>query len=253
MEPTTDFRLYLQNELIRRCQKNPHYSLRAFARTLQIEASALSKILNAKRAVTPEMLTKLGLKLGLGRQELKNFKGIKGALGHLDFDTVDADQFKIISDWYHYAILELTAVEDFRPNTKWIAKRLGITASEANIAVERLTRAGFLKIEKNRWTDVSGNLTTVGNNFTISAFRNLQRQILQMAVQSLEETPMERRDQTSMTMAIDSKLLPQAKEKIKKFRRDMDRLLQSSDTKDEVYHLSVALYPVTKTTDRRSP
>ena len=64
---------------------------------------------------------------------------------------------------------------------------------------------------------------------------------------------MERRDQTSMTMAIDTKLLPQAKEKIKKFRRDMDRLLQSSDTKDEVYHLSVSLYPVTKTTDRRSP
>ena len=134
METSNDFRLYLQNELIRRCQKNPHYSLRAFARILQIDASALSKILNAKRAVTPEMLTKLGLKLGLGKQELKSFKGIKsgaGALGHLDFDTIDADQFKIISDWYHYAILELTAVAHFRADTKWIAKTLGITASEA--------------------------------------------------------------------------------------------------------------------------
>src|ERR1700722_13528593 len=41
-----DFRKFLQQELARRCAKNPGYSLRAFATSLQINPSTLSHILN---------------------------------------------------------------------------------------------------------------------------------------------------------------------------------------------------------------
>jgi len=59
----SDFRLYLQNTLIERTSSNPSYSLRAFAKHLNIEPSALSKILNGKRRISKKMFTKISLKL----------------------------------------------------------------------------------------------------------------------------------------------------------------------------------------------
>lgn len=45
-------RTILQNELARRRQVNPRYSLRAFARSVEIEHSTLSQLLRGKRTMT---------------------------------------------------------------------------------------------------------------------------------------------------------------------------------------------------------
>src|ERR1700761_4517065 len=43
------YKVYLQEELARRCERNPRYSVRAFARALDINDGALSQILSGKR------------------------------------------------------------------------------------------------------------------------------------------------------------------------------------------------------------
>ncbi len=48
-----------------------------------------------------------------------------------------------------------------------------------------------------------------------------------------------------MTMAIDARDLPEAKERIQKFRRDLCHFFERSGHPKEVYHLTVSLYPVT--------
>ncbi len=68
-----DFRSFLQDELEKRCKKNPRFSLRAFARTLEVEPSALSKILHGKRALTPKMLMRMASHLGLPEQDIERF------------------------------------------------------------------------------------------------------------------------------------------------------------------------------------
>ena len=50
------------------------------------------------------------------------------------------DKFSVISEWYHYAILELTYVSGFKADYKWIARKLSITVEEAKVAIERLIR-----------------------------------------------------------------------------------------------------------------
>jgi uncharacterized protein (TIGR02147 family) len=157
-----DFRFFLQEELVRRCKKNPRFSLRAFARTLDVEASALSKILNGKRALTKKMLHRMCDHLGIGPEEVGDYerslprsragtrKGARAAEG--DFRQVSVDIFNVIADWYHYAILELLTVRDFQKSPAWIAKALGISVSEVNFALERLLRLGLLEIsDDNVW------------------------------------------------------------------------------------------------------
>ena len=56
---------------MRRCRTNSSYSLRAFARSLKIEPSALSQIINKKRPLTEKMKLRLGSALGLGVRELE--------------------------------------------------------------------------------------------------------------------------------------------------------------------------------------
>jgi len=251
-----DFRLYLQDELLRRCQKNPKYSLRAFAKVLGIGPSALSDILNNKRSLTEPMKIRLGLAIGLKIEELaqyksnskKGLKQLSNSVDRKEFQQITLDTYAIISDWYHYAILELIRVKTFKTDLSWIAKVLGITKSEANIAVERLQRVGLLDItEKGKWIDRSadGLATNINGNLTSVASKKLQKQVLEKSIQALAEVPIEKRNHTSGTFAMNPDDLPMAIEQIKKFRRKIGRQLESNPNLKQIYQLGISLYPVT--------
>ena len=250
-----DFRLYLQNELLRRCKANPRYSLRAFARSLGIEPSALSKLLAGKRAVSRAMFSRLSARLGLDPRMAQRLappengekrRQAAAALSDEHFSQISLDAFQVIADWYHFALLELMTVEGFQPDPAWIARALGMGLPEVRFAIERLVRLGLLEMTPDGgMRRLERDLTTIGPEFTTAALRKMQRQILEMAIHALEEVPIEERDQSAMTMAVNLDRLPAAKEKIKAFRRRLCAFLEAEPPKGEVYHLSISLYPVT--------
>lgn len=247
----TDFRSLLQHELVTRCQKNPRYSLRSFAKSLQIEPSALSQIINGKRPLTSKMKLRLGSALGLSIHEINKIplrreeteEARTWTYQHLSLDT-----FAIISDWYHYAILELTYVQGFKPDALWISKRLGITKSEANIAIERLFRLELLKKnDKGLWVDTSenGSLTHIHPTLSSTGAKKYQKQLLDLSSRSLFEDPIEKRNHTSATFCFDTDDLPYAIEEISKFRRKFANMFQPKNEAKQVYQLQISLFPLT--------
>ena len=163
------------------------------------------------------------------------------------FHTLALDAFRIISEWYHYAILELMELEGFRQDPQWIAKKLDISINESKIAIQRLKRAGILSENKNgKWINHCHKFTsTLSNDFTNRALKKLQEQILTKALKALEEVPIERRDQTGMLMPINTKRLPEIKKMIKEFRRRLCSYVNEDKTKDAVYQLGISFYPLT--------
>lgn len=243
-----EFHLFLQNEFLNRVRKNPRYSIRAFAKSLKINHSTLSQILRGKRPVTIATAIRLAPLLGLGPVEIEPFlKKIRSEdLMSSDYTQLSLDTFQVISDWYHYAIFELLTVRDFQPNYKWIAKKLDIKVLEAQSAVERLVRVGLIEIKSPRqWVQKSPLITTTGNAFTAAAFKKMQRSVLEKALQALNDVPLEMRDQSSIAMAISISLIPEAKKRIKAFRRNLCRFLQKNKTRDAVYQLGISFYPLT--------
>jgi uncharacterized protein (TIGR02147 family) len=251
---TKDFKSLLQEELLKRCRKNTSYSLRSFAKYLGIGHSALTEMLNGKRSITKKSMEKLGLILGLSIDELNEYQNASTSsptqeeCSQASYQQLTIDQFAIMSDWYHYAILELIKVKEFPHSTSDFSRALGITKSEANIAVERMLRIGLLEIKENGSfeeinngfaTNISGNLTSAGS-------KKLQKQILEQSVEALMTLPIEVRNHTSMTMAIDPRLIPEAIERIKKFRRELSEFLETSASPTEVYQMSLSLFPVTQ-------
>ncbi|MBX9767363.1 MAG: TIGR02147 family protein [Bdellovibrionales bacterium] len=247
-QSSMDFQRFLQQEFMKRCRNNPAYSIRGFALSLDIDHSTLSQIMRGTRPITPSMVTRLGQKFFLTPDMIDSFlqKNAAREKARKNYEQINLDMFQIIADWYHYAIFELVTIRGFKPDFEWIAKKLQISANEAELAVERLVRTGLLDTtDRKSWKQSTPLVTTIGSELTADAFRRLQRGVLQKAAAALEEIPVEFRDQSSMTMAIDSRLLPEAKEKIRDFRRSLCRFLQRGSQKDAVYQLGVSLYPLT--------
>lgn len=251
-----EFRLFLQDELAKRCSHNPNYSLRSFAKFLGVSPAALSDLLNSKRPVTVKMKERLGFKLGLSLSELSqlkakphgNSKSKTSFNTEVAFQPIAIDLFSVISEPYHYALLELLKTEDFEQETKWIARRLKITVSQVNIAIERLERVGLLA------RDTKGYLIDKTNGFRSDIREGLsseaQRRSLicshELAIAAIRTIPVEFRDNTSMTMAVNTSDLPRAKQMIKEFRRQFCFDLESNTNLDEVYQINISFVPLTE-------
>ena len=65
--------MYLCEELDRRIEGNSQYSLRAFARFLDIDASFLSKVLARKQVLSLKKVEAIVEKLGLSEEQRKKF------------------------------------------------------------------------------------------------------------------------------------------------------------------------------------
>jgi uncharacterized protein (TIGR02147 family) len=253
MEAQTSFSNFLRNELENRKQLNARYSLRAFARSLGLSPSYLSKLMTGKRAVSDETFLQITSTLKIGDQHLNALAETR-AFKPVDqkFESIQVDHFRTIADWHHYAILEAATLPDFQAKPKWIAERLSISEERAKSGLERLIRLSYLKLDKN------GKVSTPINNYSSlsdlgisQAQTEHERQVLDGAIEALRKVPLSNRSQSSVTMAIPASRIDEAKEKIKKFRRELMSSLQRRGKRDSIYQLSISFYPITQIKDKK--
>ena len=66
-----------------------------------------------------------------------------------------------------------------------------------------------------------------------------------MALESLGRDPISRRDFSALTMIVDPTRLPEAKERVLRFKRELGELLEKGEP-SEVYSLAIQLFPLTR-------
>jgi len=246
----TNFRDYLASELSRRCEKNSKYSLRSFAKTLHIDPASLHRILTGKRAISRQMLERLCARLQLGPKEVAHFqKDILGkpALPEFNFEPTTIDNFEVISEWQHLAILELVTLKDFKPNEKWIAERLGLSLHVARASVERLFKVGLLEIDGKGWKLSHNHNSFAKDGYSTVARQQLQKSYLEKAKECIDLLDMDQRDNSGVTFAIDTDHFDELIQKISAFRKEIAALSSKrSKNANEVYQLTIALFPLTK-------
>ena len=237
--------------------KNPSYSLRAFASKLKIGAGPLSQILAGSRKVSQKMAHKLCDALLLDPQEridvLKHFDRNSNAseLTNIPSASLDkaillnADRFKLVSEWYYFGILSLTQTSNFKSDLSWIAQRLGISKVETSTAIDRLTRLGMLEKKSGKWTRTTTRYKT-NDDVSDLSIRRSHFQSLELAKKSLEQDPSELRDFTTITFPTNPDQLPKAKELLRKFQQDLAALMMKTKNPTEVYRLSLELFPLTQ-------
>jgi len=240
-------REYLKQELSLRSARNPRYSLRSFARTLGVSHTFLSMLLNGKRPFTENILISFSEKLGLSPQEKKALlqNSTKPSLEQEKYH-ISLDIFAIVSDWYHYGILNLLKLPNFKSNPKWIAKRLNITELEAKLAIERLLRLEFItEDEKGNLQRTIPNIK-VDNQIFSAACKKFQSQVLNKAKESLENDPFEERAVESFTLVMDPSLISHARQRLREVSEQLSNEFEARGKAKQVYNLGIQIYPISK-------
>lgn len=267
---------WLQNELEAARVKNSRYSLRAMAKKLGLSPGRLSDIMNGRRLLTTQMAMRIADRLGYDPDRREEFLSTVDdarndarkdarkpraaiptaalpaplkSLRQPKYDPLEMDRFHVIADWYHFAILSLIETTDFNSSPDWISKRLGISIAQAESALERLQSTKLISISSKGRVRSTGKNIETPTDIASTALKRSHRQTLEQAIEAIYEVPVNERDITSMTMAIDSKKIPQAKKLIRNFRKKMAAFLENGPA-DEVYNLNIQLLPITKRSSR---
>jgi hypothetical protein len=111
-----DLRTILYDELKKRQQRNPRYSIRAFAKSLSTHHSTLTRIVKGGRRLTPRSIQTLGARLKLTPAE------ISAACREENFSLI----LRTVSD------------PRFRPDSRWLATMTGIPVDQVNVALHWL-------------------------------------------------------------------------------------------------------------------
>ena len=249
--------LWLENLLAEKIKKNPQFSLRAFARLVDVSPAVLSRILSGKRKLTFNLAVRIADALVLGPIERDTlysfFTGANSERSEEDRHEkeLSIDCFNAMKEWYHYGITQLLFIETFQEDPKWIARMLAITELEAKLAVDRLIRLEILdRNEEGRLYRTSTHLST-STDIASAGIRHFQKQILEKSIESLERDDISERDITSITIAINEDRIPEAKKEIMKFRKRMAEFLADGE-KTRVYNLGIHLIPLSKSDNGES-
>lgn len=257
---TKDYREILIEEYSRRRLRNPAYSLRAFARDLDVTYSRLNEALNKKTGLSAKQAEKIATKLGFTKKEKEIFvtqilsqharskvekrvasEKLQDFSKDLKGKALDAQTFEILSNWYNYSILELTRLPNFKYDIQWISKKLGITETEAKNAIAKLIKIGMLKKE-GQTVRADSEFYFSSDGIPSTGLKTYHEQNLERAKQALFLQAVDQRDFSSITMAVDKDNIPQVAQLIKKFRRDLSNLLESTENKNSIYMISIQYF-----------
>lgn len=244
----------ITKDLSQRQEKNPQYSLRAYARDLGMEPSALSKIMRGLRPLTLKSAGDIAKSLKLNPIERTKFlESLYRTRYNIDSITIEEEDnrfmlddsyYKVIAEWEHYAVLSLYDIEDFRANAEEIAQRLNISNERSEEVLSNLLTAGLLVMNDDGELIKAHSVVRTTEDHKNKALTASHKEALQMGIEKLDEYDVEFRDYSSTTLAIDLEKLPAAKTIIREFRMKMASLLKEGK-KSEVFQLAIQFYPVT--------
>jgi len=161
---------------------------------------------------------------------------------------IEKDQYDYFSQWYYAAVRELILLPDFQEDPEWIAENLHpkITVKEAQAALELLLRLGFVKRNRSNTLVQSERNITTAQEVRSLAVANYHRQMIRKAAESIERTAYEKRDISSLTMAISQDKFQEAKRRIQEFRRELNVLLSEDGEADAVYQINFQIFNLTE-------
>jgi uncharacterized protein (TIGR02147 family) len=262
----TGYRDWLKGILLERCRSNSKYSLRAMAASLRMSPALLSQILNGKRNLTLKKATQLAGRMKLSNRDrdflfaLVQFENAKDPVTKIalqdrlqrfpkkaNIRNLQLDAFRTVSDWYHFAILQLLRLPDFTFTSATVALRLGIKHQLAVDGIERLQRLGIIEVNhRGQYQAAHKEEVRVESEVPNLALQNFHREMLQKAIDSLKSQSPQEKYVGSETIPIDVTQLPKIFEMINSFMDELLAFVDSGTRLSEVYHLNVSFFRLTK-------
>lgn len=245
----------LEEEWSKRRLRNDAYSLRSFARDLNIDSSNLSAILKRKRRLPVKRAENICDSIKLSPRERALFLS-SVFRSHSNLDEISVSEveakylneemhFKLISEWEYYAILKLIDQKDHVYKSEDIASLFEITLQRAQTVLEHLKNLDFVSFDQEGGVKRLAPRLQTSEDVLSDAIKKFNLSSFDMAKEKLETVPVELRDISSMTLKVNIKSLPEIRALIREFQDKLETFAETTDS-EEVYHFGTQLYPLTK-------
>lgn len=260
---------YLNFEFKSKCMNNNRFSLRAWARQLGYEnPSFLSHILKRERTLKIETAEKFIRNLKLTGDEKKYFemlvfqhncKSIDEKNIYIDIleslrptgetipQSLSIEAFRVITDWYHTAILELIELSDFRYDIEWIKNRLGKEVSSQNIkkAIQRLLKLELIiEVSPDKLSKVRDNPVLIESYIPSEAIRHFHKQMIEKAKAAIDYQPFEQRDVRGSMISIRLSDYEKIQKIIRKAHREIVKY-SCEGSGEELYQFNTQFFKIT--------
>jgi uncharacterized protein (TIGR02147 family) len=218
-----------------------------------MDHSTLSQLLRGRRRLTERAVRRCCMRLGLDAESVAEFIRAEQCATSSDnamlreVRRLASDTASLVVEWQHYAILELIRLKDYRPDSRWIARVLGLDVDEVNIALQRLLHLGLLTMDSpHRWSDRTGDASASLRGFTNAALTRLVEQSRQRLLETLGEPESGQCSYSATTLAVSTSVLPEFMERIEQFRLELLALAKRSSGADDVYRLEISFVSLTR-------
>lgn len=263
----SNYRTFLADYYEFKKAESPIFSHRYFAQKAGIPSpNYLKLVMDGKRNLTKKSLVKFSVALGLKGLRAEFFENLvffnqaasleerNAYYGRIlkvrakaGLKKLDEAQFQLFSDWRHIAVRELAAAKGFRPDARWVAKKLGksITEREAEESLKLLSMLGLLKKTANGFAQSDANITT-SDEVRSLLVKNYHHQMIRMAASALDTLPAAKRDISSITIPIHAKDFAKVKEQIQLMRKELLNLGAEPGSGEDVVQVNIQLFPLTE-------
>ena len=263
---------FLKVECAKRTRRNPSYSMRAFARDIGFSPSRLSEVMNKGQGISRSSVRSICRALAIGPRLTEylcdladvQFGRVEAArdlaaeriargLAEPNVYEFKSQEFQVIANWYHLAILSLVETLDFRPDPAWIAARLRIDMRVAHDAAQRLERLGLLEMKDDGTWLVVRNHTMVHDQTAPEAMREFHAQILAKAAEAITSVPREQRFLQATIAAVPAQGMEELIEAMRHFQTKVSQINSKYADKSDVIVFSMQAFPLSRPIEEGSP
>jgi uncharacterized protein (TIGR02147 family) len=265
-----EYQGFLRDWLNYRKSAHAGFSIRSLSKQAGLAAGYLPMVLGGKRPLTGKALAKLGPFLGLGASELSFLENlmILGTTDSHDARVAALDRMKrfqlyqarnpketevyqYFTHWPYVAIREMASLQGFRLDPEWIQSRLRVAVplKEIKEAIEFLVRNGFLELDANGSVRPPDKSIECSGSVYRVALTKFHRELFELAARSIENAASSERNILGHTFSVRSENFPKANLIIEEAVQRIRALGEAEREGDSVYHLEVALFPLTKKGD----
>ena len=161
--------------------------------------------------------------------------------------------YQYLSHWYYVAIREMATTPGFCDDPEWIQERLRfqVTLKETKDALDFLFKNNYLEKTPDGSIKAPTDVLNCSGGIYRVGLVHFHREIMRLASDSIDKVPSEERNIMGHTCALSAENFEKARaiaeEAIQKIRD-----LGANQTGDSVYHLEVALFPLTTKMEKAS-
>ena len=162
--------------------------------------------------------------------------------------SLEADQYDYFGNWYNVVIRELITLYNFRDNYQVLGHSVcpPVTAREAERSVELLKRLHLIKKRSDGTYEQTDSAITTNGDIGLMAVRQFNREMVQLAVKSIDSLSREKRNISGVTIGVSPAMYEIICSEIMAFKDRVVSLVHRDEESSSVYQLNVQFFPVSE-------